>query len=242
MFEWCSIHVTRISSPGFRKVRAQACATRLMLSVVPRVKTTSRDCAGVDQPLHLRARALVGPRRPFAQQVRGAMDVGVVVAVVVLRARRAPAAASATCWRCRDRPAACRGRSRAGSGNPPAPSRRRTSSIQQPSLRCSSLRVRRQPQRHKEHEDTQRLIWHVGMHSDAGVHPEAAKPCSVRLRVSVSLWLTSVIIDSAELKFRPPERPNAWRRPESPPAATAPGARAAARTSRARRCRRRSCG
>ena len=44
-FEWCSISVTRISSPAFTADRPQLCATRLMLSVVPRVKITSRGRA-----------------------------------------------------------------------------------------------------------------------------------------------------------------------------------------------------
>jgi hypothetical protein len=39
---WCSIAVTRISSPDFNRGRAQAWAIRLMASVVPRTNTTSR--------------------------------------------------------------------------------------------------------------------------------------------------------------------------------------------------------
>ena len=38
MLEWCSIQETSTSSPGFRCVRPQDCATRLMPSVQPRVK------------------------------------------------------------------------------------------------------------------------------------------------------------------------------------------------------------
>ncbi len=41
MFEWCSRPVRRISSPSFRTDVANPAATRLIASVVPRVKTTS---------------------------------------------------------------------------------------------------------------------------------------------------------------------------------------------------------
>ena len=41
MFEWCSRPVMRTSSPAFRKSRAKPAATRLIASVVPRVKTIS---------------------------------------------------------------------------------------------------------------------------------------------------------------------------------------------------------
>ena len=47
MFEWCSIQETSTSSPGSRKVRPQACATRLMLSVQPLVRITSRASAAL---------------------------------------------------------------------------------------------------------------------------------------------------------------------------------------------------
>ena len=42
MFEWCSRPVRRTSSPSFRTELAKPAATRLIASVVPRVKTTSR--------------------------------------------------------------------------------------------------------------------------------------------------------------------------------------------------------
>ena len=42
-FEWCSSGVSKISSPAFRKVRPQDWATRLIDSVVPRVKTTQEE-------------------------------------------------------------------------------------------------------------------------------------------------------------------------------------------------------
>ena len=42
MFEWCSISETTTSSPGFRNFRAHECATRLIDSVVLRVKMISR--------------------------------------------------------------------------------------------------------------------------------------------------------------------------------------------------------
>ena len=51
-------------------------------------------------------------RRALAQQMRGAMDVGVGVAVVVVHRREHRLAASGWCWRCRDRRAACRARAR----------------------------------------------------------------------------------------------------------------------------------
>ena len=41
MFEWCSISEITTSSPASRNARAQACATRLIDSVVLRVKTIS---------------------------------------------------------------------------------------------------------------------------------------------------------------------------------------------------------
>ncbi len=41
MFEWCSSSVITISSPGPSSLRAQAWATRLMASVVPRVQMIS---------------------------------------------------------------------------------------------------------------------------------------------------------------------------------------------------------
>ena len=43
MFEWCSMWVMTISSPGPTCRRPKLCATRLMLSVELRVKTISRD-------------------------------------------------------------------------------------------------------------------------------------------------------------------------------------------------------
>ena len=47
IFEWCSIHVTSTSSPGFKFVRPQLWATRLMPSVQPFVKTISRRSAAL---------------------------------------------------------------------------------------------------------------------------------------------------------------------------------------------------
>ncbi len=47
MFEWCSIPVIRISSPALRVLRPQLWATRLIPSVVPRVKTISRGDAAL---------------------------------------------------------------------------------------------------------------------------------------------------------------------------------------------------
>ena len=41
MFEWCSIAVITTSSSAFRFARPHVCATRLIASVVPRVKTIS---------------------------------------------------------------------------------------------------------------------------------------------------------------------------------------------------------
>ena len=47
MFEWCSIQVTSTSSPGAEIRAAPARATRLMPSVQPLVKTTSRVSAAL---------------------------------------------------------------------------------------------------------------------------------------------------------------------------------------------------
>ena len=44
-FEWCSIGVSTIASPGFSVERAHACATRLIASVELRVNTISRGLA-----------------------------------------------------------------------------------------------------------------------------------------------------------------------------------------------------
>ncbi len=38
MLEWCSIADTNIRSPGFKLARPQEAATKLILSVVPRVQ------------------------------------------------------------------------------------------------------------------------------------------------------------------------------------------------------------
>jgi hypothetical protein len=41
MLEWCSMVLSRISSPAASRGRPQLCATRLIASVVPRVNTIS---------------------------------------------------------------------------------------------------------------------------------------------------------------------------------------------------------
>ncbi len=81
---WCSIAEKTISSPGLRNLRPQAFATRLIDSVVLRVKMIScSGCACVDEAAGLHARGLVGGRRLFGERVQAAVDVGVVVLVVV---------------------------------------------------------------------------------------------------------------------------------------------------------------
>ena len=57
-------------------------ATRLIDSVVPRVKTISARRGRVDEASHLRARALVGCRRALAELVHAAMDVRVIQALL----------------------------------------------------------------------------------------------------------------------------------------------------------------
>ena len=51
MFEWCSMVVMTISSPGPRRGRAQLCATRFSPSVAPRTKTISRRSAALRNAL-----------------------------------------------------------------------------------------------------------------------------------------------------------------------------------------------
>ena len=76
MLEWCSMPVTRISSPAGR-CRPQLCATRLIASVCP----AGEDDLARRRALRKRAtfaRAFVRGRRPLAQVVDAAMDVGVL--------------------------------------------------------------------------------------------------------------------------------------------------------------------
>ena len=80
MFEWCSISVRRISSPSRRKVRPQPWATRLIDSVVPRVKI-SRAGRRAEEPRDPLTRALVRLRGLFPERVDAAMRVRVVVPV-----------------------------------------------------------------------------------------------------------------------------------------------------------------
>ena len=83
-FEWCSSRVTTTSSPGLRNVRPQDCATRLIDSVVPRVKTI---WAGSAAPMNRATRARadsIGLGGPLAQGVQAAMDVGRILGVVAL--------------------------------------------------------------------------------------------------------------------------------------------------------------
>ena len=51
MFEWCSMVVMTISSPGASRGRAQLCATRFSPSVAPRTKTISRRSAALRNAL-----------------------------------------------------------------------------------------------------------------------------------------------------------------------------------------------
>ena len=83
MLAWCSSLVITISSPSPTLRRPQACATRLMASVVPRTKTISlAEGALRKRRTFSRAasNASVDARR---QRVRGAVNVGVLVLVEV---------------------------------------------------------------------------------------------------------------------------------------------------------------
>ena len=82
MLEWCSIQVSTTSSPGRRLVRPQLCATRLMPVGAAAREDDFAGLPGVDELLDAVPGALVGLRRALAQQVRRAVDVGVVVLVV----------------------------------------------------------------------------------------------------------------------------------------------------------------
>ena len=106
-FEWCSISVSTIASPAFRFARAHAYATRLMASVLLRVKTISRGMRRADERRHAAARVLVGRGRLLGDAVDAAMDVGVVASRSSGPSPPAPRPASARSRRCRGRAAAC---------------------------------------------------------------------------------------------------------------------------------------
>ena len=82
MFEWCSSAVISTSSPAARRWPKLA-ATRLIDSVVPRVKTISAIERRIDEPPDLLARALVGCRRTFAELVHAAVHVRVIQALLL---------------------------------------------------------------------------------------------------------------------------------------------------------------
>ena len=84
------------------------CATRLIDSVVPRVKMTSRVDAAFTKVAHSLARCSNSLGRFLAQLVHAAMHVGVVAASRSCRPRRSRSAGAATRRRCRGTPAVCR--------------------------------------------------------------------------------------------------------------------------------------
>ena len=116
----------RLSSPARTRAAPNACATRLMPSVELRVKTISRTPPALKYARIFSRAAFVLVGRQLAEEVDAAVHVGVVLAVVAGRWRRAPPAASASSPRCRDRRAACHGPGGAESGNRREPARRRT--------------------------------------------------------------------------------------------------------------------
>ena len=63
MLEWCSMAERMISSPGLRVDRPQVAATRLMPSVVPRVKMISRASAALMNFAHGSPGVFVGVGR-----------------------------------------------------------------------------------------------------------------------------------------------------------------------------------
>ena len=83
MLLWCSASVSRITSPALRFFAPQVLATRLMPSVVPRVKMISSALAAL-MNFAARARAASNAvRGAVAQFMDAAMDIGVVVLVVM---------------------------------------------------------------------------------------------------------------------------------------------------------------
>ena len=197
MLEWCSIQVTRISSPGFRFVRAQLCATRLIESVQPRVKTTSRLCAALIRRCTFVARALVG----LASRARsaGASRDGCsrCRAGSSGRARPGPAAASASCWRCRGRPAACRGRPHSGWGSP---SRIFCTSNVVDSASVVIVEYDRQSRRHGDTEDARKLARR--MHPSVNLRASSCAPCLRALTSSSSYFTASAGIAASSQRSR----------------------------------------
>ncbi len=119
-----------ISSPSpITRRRRRTTATRLIASVALRVKTISSARAGVEEAAHGLARLLVCLGRRVGEVMQAAMDVGVFVLVGLRHRRRSPPAASAPRRRCRDRPAACRRRSRQDREIPARRPRRRRGSL-----------------------------------------------------------------------------------------------------------------
>ena len=80
MLEWCSIPVTRISSPGPTLARPQAWATRFTPSVVAAGEDHLARL-GADEAGDLLPRPLEGRRGPLGQVVDPAVHVGVVPVV-----------------------------------------------------------------------------------------------------------------------------------------------------------------
>ena len=80
-FEWCSIVVSRISSPACTLASPQLRATVLMLAVVPGVKMISCDVLRADERPHFFAGLFVLLGAALAERVDAAVDVGVVVLV-----------------------------------------------------------------------------------------------------------------------------------------------------------------
>ena len=80
-FEWCSIVVTRISSPRLTLASPQLRATRLMPAVVPEVKMISRACSAPMKCADFFAGLFVLLGAALAERVDAAVDVGVVALV-----------------------------------------------------------------------------------------------------------------------------------------------------------------
>ena len=108
MFEWCSITEITISSPACRLASPQDCATRLIDSVVLRVKTTSCVCRDAD----VRApSSRVQPRTAsvaLRQRMHATVDIRVDGLVVAHKRIDHRHAAFASSPRCPGTPAACR--------------------------------------------------------------------------------------------------------------------------------------
>ena len=84
MLAWCSISVTRISSPGCSRGRQKAGGDEIDRLGGVAGEHDLAPVGGVDEPLHLAPGGIVRGGRALAEIVDAAMDVGVVVLVEVL--------------------------------------------------------------------------------------------------------------------------------------------------------------